>query len=183
MDSLEKRNKIVSMNIYIRKAIPSDAQEIATIHVETWQDAYKNLIPDEYLQSLSIADRTKKWQEMLSDENAHTTCLVGLLDDQVLGWASVCRCRDEDAQEKWGELAGIYIHPLAQSKGLGSALMQEGLSLLKKEGYTQATLWVLTTNNSARNFYEAKGWRKEGKTKIDLRDGFELHETRYSIAL
>jgi len=167
------------MKIKIRRATPSDAKEIATIHVETWKDAYKGLIPNDYLQSLSVADKAKKWHEMLSDENDQTIYLVGLLNDEISGWASLCKCRDEDTKENWGELGGIYIHPSAQNKGLGSILMKEGLSILKNDGYTQATLWVLTTNISTREFYEAKGWRLEGKTKIDPRDGFELHEIRY----
>ena len=68
----------------------------------------------------------------------------------------------------------MYIHQLAQSKGLGTALMQEGLKQLKKLGYEKATLWVLTSNIKARRFYESKGWRLDGKIKVDPRDGFDL---------
>lgn len=153
--------------------------QIATIHVETWQAAYRGLMPAEFLESLSISDRAKKWQEMLSDANDQTVFLVGLIEDNVQGWASLCKCRDDDANDHWGEVGGIYVHPLAQKRGLGALLMSDGLDLLKKAGYTQATLWVLTSNAAARKFYESKGWRVEGKTKIDKSKGFELHETRY----
>ena len=171
------------MNATVRRATLTDASAIAVVHVETWQDAYTGLIPEGYLQSLSISDRTIKWQEMLADESSHAICLVGLIDGKVCGWSSLCKCRDADSGPKWGELGGMYIHPSAQAKGLGSLLMAESLALLRKEGYSQATLWVLTTNNSARSFYESRGWRVEGKTKTELRESFELHETRYIIDL
>lgn len=171
------------MKIIIRKATPEDALHIATIHVETWQHAYQGLIPNDYLDKLSIPERAKKWKEMLTDPEVHVIHIVGLVDDQILGWASLCKCRDEDAKDTWGELGGMYVHPKAQKKGLGTLLMAESMELLKKERYTHATLWVLKENTNARKFYESKGWRVEGKTKIDQREGFDLHETRYIIEL
>jgi ribosomal protein S18 acetylase RimI-like enzyme len=171
------------MNKHVRRATPTDASRIATIHVETWQSAYEGLIPSDYLDSLSIAKRTKKWQAKLDDAQDKTIYLVGLIDEKVLGWASLCKSRDEDVKSDRGEVGGIYVHPTAQKKGLGSLLMAEGVNILKQEGYAYATLWVLTSNALAREFYESRGWRVEGKTKIDNSRGFELHETRYILEL
>jgi len=162
------------MSIVVRLAAPSDAKQIATIHVETWQNTYRGFIPNSYLNSLSIPNRTKKWLSMLNDKNDKSVYFVGEIDNRVMGWLSLCKCRDRDASNTWGELGGMYIHPLAQSKGLGTALMQEGLKQLKKLGYEKATLWVLTSNIKARRFYESKGWRLDGKIKVDPRDGFDL---------
>lgn len=61
--------------------------------------------------------------------------------------------------------------------------MNEALKRLKKDGYKKATLWVLDTNEKTRKWYESKGWKVEGATKIDKRDNFELKETRYTIDL
>lgn len=36
----------------IRKASPSDAKAIAQVHISSWQDAYRDLMPAEYLLSL-----------------------------------------------------------------------------------------------------------------------------------
>lgn len=171
------------MSIVVRLATPSDAKQIATIHVETWQNTYRGFIPNSYLNSLSIPNRTKKWLAMLNDKNDISVYFVGEINNRVMGWLSLCKCRDRDASSTWGELGGIYIHPLAQRKGLGTALMQEGLKQLKKLGYEKATLWVLTPNIKARGFYESKGWRLDGEIKVDPRDGFDLHETRYCIDL
>lgn len=36
----------------IRKALPSDAQAIAQVHISSWQAAYRDLMPAEYLDAL-----------------------------------------------------------------------------------------------------------------------------------
>lgn len=36
----------------IRKALPSDAKAIAQVHISSWQDAYRNLMSAQYMQSL-----------------------------------------------------------------------------------------------------------------------------------
>ena len=42
------------MNINIRKIEEQDLKQVAEIHVNGWKNAYKNLICDDYLNSLSI---------------------------------------------------------------------------------------------------------------------------------
>jgi len=171
------------MKLSIREAIPTDAEVIAKVLVETWQDAYLGLIPDDYLANLSISERTKVWKKNLTKKEDNTLTLIGCVENKVLAWASFGHSRDDDSDNKRGELWGIYVHPTAQGKKLGSMLMFEGIAFLKKKGYSSATLWVLTTNKKTRKYYEAKGWKIEGKVKIAPRKGFELHETRYVIDL
>jgi Tfp pilus assembly protein PilP len=40
-------------------------------------------------------------------------------------------------------------------------------------------LWVLASNERARAFYGARGWRPDGGTKTEPREGFSLNEVRY----
>jgi len=37
----------------IRAALPTDAQGIAQVHVRSWQQAYRELLPSDFLDSLS----------------------------------------------------------------------------------------------------------------------------------
>lgn len=104
-------------------------------------------------------------------------------DGKVVGWCTVGASRDKDSTKEIGELYGIYIHPDSIGKGFGSKLMDHALNALRKDGYKKATLWVLTSNEKTRKWYEKKGWKVEGKTKIDKRQNAELHEIRYIIGL
>lgn len=171
------------MALVIRQAIPKDAPKIAKIHVETWQCAYKNQIPDSYLNNLSIEERTKGWKKQIENPEKGVYAFVIETDGKVVGWCTAGVSRDKDASKETGELHGIYIHPDHTSKGFGSKLMSHALTTLKKDGYEKATLWVLDTNEKTRKWYEHKGWRVEGKTKSEPREGFDLHETRYIIDL
>jgi hypothetical protein len=42
---------------------------------------------------------------------------------------------------------------------------------------------VLDSNERARRFYEAMGWRADGHGKVDRRGEFELNEVRYAASL
>lgn len=46
--------------IKIRKATLKDVPAISTIKVEGWQSAYKNIISDEYLDSMNIQKTVEK---------------------------------------------------------------------------------------------------------------------------
>lgn len=47
----------------IRKALPSDARDIAQVHINSWQHAYRDLMPAHYLDSLdaTLAHRESNW--------------------------------------------------------------------------------------------------------------------------
>lgn len=169
--------------VRIRPAEAKDARQIAEVHVKTWQCVYRGQIPDAYLDSLSIEKRTETWKKQIEEPEKGIHILVVELHGRVIGWCSFGVSRDDDAYVDTGELMGIYMHPNFMGKGYGSILMDSALTLLKQNGYKKATLWVLDTNEKTRKWYESKGWRVEGKTKVDKRDSFELKETRYIIDL
>jgi GNAT superfamily N-acetyltransferase len=172
------------MPIYsVRNATPQDALGIARVHVKTWQCAYKGQIPDSFLDTLSVDQRTATWKKALENPEEGVYPFVVEADGRIIGWCTVGKSRDDDATKDIGELHGIYIDPEYIGKGIGSALMKHSLETLRKEGCKKATLWVLDTNEKTRAWYEHKGWVIEGKTKTEPRDGFDLHETRYEINL
>lgn len=50
----------------VRPATPRDVTAIATIHVETWQVAYRGQVPDEYFERLSVDGRISAWRDILA---------------------------------------------------------------------------------------------------------------------
>jgi len=143
-------------NFTIRKAQPEDALGIATIHVKTWQCAYKGQIPDSYLDNLSIEKRRKTWNESLKKKEEVKHPIVAISENKIVGWCASGKSRDEDVSDEIGELYGIYVSPEDIGQGVGSALMKECLHNLKKDGYKKANLWLLDTNKKTKKFYEKK---------------------------
>jgi ribosomal protein S18 acetylase RimI-like enzyme len=173
-----------SERVIIRPAQLAEAAQIAQVHVDTWQFAYKGLIPDSILSSLSVEGRTRRWDHTLAAAGIDTQTFVAELDGRVVGFCSVGPCRDEDLQgHEFGELLAVYVSPDSMKNGIGSALALAGLAFLRKNRHEKATLWVLTSNLASRTWYEKRGWAIEGGIKTDVIDGFEMHEARYWIVL
>jgi ribosomal protein S18 acetylase RimI-like enzyme len=171
------------MNFLIRDATPDDAKGIAVVHVKTWQSAYRGQIPDSILDSLSVKTRAIRRKELLRELPGDLSVLVAEVDGGIVGFIDVGSNRDDDVDAEVGELKGFIVDPDYMNKGIGSELMKQGLQILRKKGYKKATLWLLDTNENSRRFYTNRGWVVEGRTKVDKRDDFDLHETRYVINL
>jgi GNAT superfamily N-acetyltransferase len=171
-----------SMNV--RVASDSDARQIAEVHVATWRVAYRGLVPDEYLASLSVDQREEAWWRILAGADPpRTGALVLHHDVGVVAFAHWSPSRDDDAGPTIGEVTAIYVLPDFWGAGGGRSLLDGAIDNLRQAGFVRATLWVLETNLRARRFYEATGWLADGATKVEDRGSFSLREVRYRIAL
>jgi GNAT superfamily N-acetyltransferase len=72
---------------------------------------------------------------------------VAELSGRVVGFADVTPSSDEDAAPRTGYLGAIYLVADAAGKGIGRLLQEAALKDLCVRGFTEATLWVLSTNN------------------------------------
>lgn len=52
-------------------AMPEDCGAIAEVHVVSWQQAYVDIVPSEYLAGLSVAGREALWREALRAGTPH----------------------------------------------------------------------------------------------------------------
>ncbi|MEU4695201.1 GNAT family N-acetyltransferase [Actinoplanes sp. NPDC023714] len=161
----------------VRPAVPADAPGLATVHVLTWQAAYRGMMPQAYLDALSVAERAATWRGWLDRIAPPRAVLV--LSPGVSGFVTVGAGEDPST----GQLFAIYVLPSLWGTGCGRQLMDAGVASLTASGFTSATLWVLEENVRARRFYEAAGWHWDGATLLDDSRGFPLHEIRYRRAL
>ena len=168
-----------------RVAAVEDAAAIAQIHVRSWQQAYRGLIPQAYLDALDPASRALIWCRSIAGQSPPTQAALVIADsEQILGFAHICPTRDDDAQNNAvGELTSIYLHPDAWGNGLGHQLMAEALELLREAGNTEVTLWVLEGNARAIHFYEANGWSLDGAIKRATIADTTVTEVRYRKTL
>ncbi|WP_343177663.1 GNAT family N-acetyltransferase [Pseudomonas sp. 4810-S13] len=165
----------------IRDALPKDAKRIAQVHVSSWQHAYIDLMPADYLASLSatLPQREAYWARTIEGKDADV--LVAEVDGDVIGWLSLGLCRDEDASEAAsGEVMAIYVLAEYWSKGIGAQLWQAGFKRLLDQGYKRITLWVLSGNERAIHFYKGLGGTEDhGSLRTLVRGGVTLDEVRY----
>lgn len=160
----------------IRQATESDAADIARIHVDTWRVAYAGIVPESHLSNLSVNDCKQKWAKTLS-KSANGTRVAVMPDGQTVGWTSFGPSRDSDRQGIC-ELYAIYLDNSHWGQGIGRKLMEDAVSLLRDNGFTTITLWVLQENMRARAFYEKFGFGHDGTAKAINIDGKKLIEIR-----
>ena len=140
----------------IRQADIEDALAIATIHVRSWQHAYRDLLPEDQLESLSVAEREQQWTRHLDPGNSTETVVIEE-DGDIVGFASWGII--PDSQPVTAMLFSMYLDPAAMGKGYGSALMQAVEVDMIAAGALIGTLHVLRDNTPTRAFYERHGWQ------------------------
>ncbi len=158
------------MGVELREARVGDEAAVADIHVRAWQEAYRGLIPDEFLDDLDPEHRARTYDFESSDPDAPTTLLAVMEGEDcgevILGFVTFCRSRDIDAPDH-GEVVALYVDPERYETGVGRMLMAEARRRLWEAGYVDALLWVLDGNERAARFYEVEGWTRDGATRVE----------------
>lgn len=170
----------------IRRAFADDALGVASVHVRSWQAAYRGLLPDMYLDQLDVDARRAAWAGTIAEEDwPRTGTLVATeANGNVVGFAHVGAARDDDLDPLVvGELASIYVLPQVWGSGVGRRLMLAAVNVLRDAGFGAATLWVLDGNDRAQRFYEIGGWQLDGAAKDIVIAETTLAEVRYRLVL
>ena len=56
-------------SVTIRPVQSGDEHAIANVHIKSWQEAYRNLMPQDYLEGLSneLEDRVQIWTNIIAN--------------------------------------------------------------------------------------------------------------------
>lgn len=163
-------------DIKIRLARPGDVSEIANVHVSSWREAYRGLLPPEYLAKLNFRKKIDSWQKVICDTEKFT---VYVAEDRVgvIGFATFEAARDL-TWEGHGEVSSIYLLSRFKGRGVGKALLQSGMQVLIRRQFNQAYCWVLEGNPTIQ-FYEHTGATFSGQVKDDEIAGQKIKELAY----
>lgn len=132
----------------IRNAEKEDVRQIAEILVEDWQTAYRGIIDDAFLDSMSADQRyeieVKRYQKYVvaADGNA------------ILGYAWLEMTDDEAAD---CEVIALYVRYSKRNCGIGKRLLQYAMRYFRQAGKKTMIVWCLKGNDEARKFYEKAG--------------------------
>jgi GNAT superfamily N-acetyltransferase len=182
------------MAVRLREARRGDEMAVAELHVRSWQEAYRELMPAEFLAALDPRDRAGRYTFGSGEAEGPTTVLAVVDDrrsevgeggdegdpsltkgevrpgspsspyERQLGFVTFGGSRDEDAKDL-GEVYALYVDPERYRGGVGRVLMAEARRRLADAGFNEAILWVLQGNDRARRFYEGEGWEADGTTR------------------
>jgi GNAT superfamily N-acetyltransferase len=152
-----------TVSLSVRWATPDDARPIAAVHIASWRAAYRGLFPDRVLDGLSLDARERDWREWLDEGGARAFTLVAERDRRIVAFCTIeMPARAEDEPGDVAAIPALYAHPDAFGTGVGGALMDAAIDVMRDAGSCEAVLWMLEGNRRAAAFYERQGWRRDG---------------------
>jgi putative acetyltransferase len=131
----------------IRLSGPGEAETHFAIQRAACLPALAHIFPpDEY--PFPDDDVRRRWREF------EGTVLAAERDGKVVGIAGISEC--------W--LHGFYVRPEWWGTGVADELHDAALAAMPD--CAELRLWTLTENHRARRFYEKRGWRLNGETRV-----------------
>ena len=151
-----------------------DLLEISNIYERSWKYAYRDIIPQDYLDSIPKG----RWAGSINKIGMNS--LVVIENGRIIGTASFCKSRWKQYSD-YGEIVSIYFLPAYMGKGYGHQLLKKCIEELNILGYDNILLWVLEDNQRARKFYEKNGFSCSEIFMSDNIGGKELREVMYFV--
>ena len=156
--------------IKIRKACIEDAAEIANIHINSWREAYKGLLPQDFLDDrpLYFKNRYELWKKCTSrDEDI--IYIAEHPEHGIIGFSNAGPGRDSDKSD-YGEVYCIYLLQKFHKIGLGFKLLKACFDELLKRNYSQSYLWVLDKNPTIKFYEKTRAVEIDSPKEIEIAD-------------
>ena len=162
------------MSFAIFPAGPDDAADLARVHVASWRETYRGLLPDAYLDRMRPEEHTRRFARALITGEELVLAAAdrwGLVGYVAGGPARTWR-------ENEGEVTTLYVLRSAQGKGLGRRLLSGAARVLAANGARSLIISVLRDNMRARGFYEHLGGDPE-PVRMERGPGGVTYEVSY----
>ena len=155
-------------NVKIRQSKLSDIESIAKIKVAGFQNAYKGIIDDTFLNAMSVSEQMKILKKSYPLENV----FVAETDNEILGF---CRIYDYDKsvyedEEIDCEIRELYVKPDLKRMGIGSKLFNYILLYFKNKGKKKLYLGCFKDNCNSRKFYEKMGGNSWHEGELEIKE-------------
>ena len=164
----------------IRRALSADAATVGRIHVESWNVAYRGIMPDDVIARTDLAYRTDFWKRRIAD----AAWPIFLIEDsgREVAFCHLIPTPDpDDDPTRVGHITSIHVLPQLRGKGYGRLLLDHVFAEVRRRGFAEVTLWVLEENRKARAFYEQHGFHLDGGSRPY--PNTDVPEVRYRIKL
>lgn len=165
-----------TVSFVVFPAGPSDAEDLARVHVTSWRETYRGLLADAFLARMSEPGFTRRFRRALASPGDSVT-LAGADRHGLVAYAQGSASRRGVPGE--AEVQTLYVLRQAQGEGLGARLMTETARALAAQGATSLMVSVLRDNIRARGFYEHLGGEPEAARQEPGPGGRLLYEVAY----
>jgi GNAT superfamily N-acetyltransferase len=163
----------------LRKAKLKDAESIGKIRVAAWRAAYRQFMPEDFLDALDPANNLAELKERLSNQNSDFTVAVAEERGAVVAFSIVGKPRFETVDQTM-ELWAVNVLPEYWRMGIGSGLVKQAISYASRTGFERIELWCIKGNTPAQEAYGKLGFVESGQERSSSQlTGNTLHELHY----
>ncbi|MEQ1770866.1 MAG: GNAT family N-acetyltransferase [Devosia sp.] len=158
----------MSLTLHIRKAISGEVETLADIAFVAWE---RDLLP--FLNGPAASRSAERARLSQAAHDGLDRIIVAEVNDVAVGWCQRARGR--------AYIPFLFVAPLMQNQGVGTALLKRMESMLELEGADRVLLDTLADNVRAVNFYQHQGYsilalKQEGQPGRDPHMGVRLEK-------
>lgn len=144
------------MDLTLRDATEQDLGALVALHVHSWQDAYRGLVPDAFLDDGLPANRHQFWRDKFDQRQPADVILIAD-DGQPTAAGLVAVLVGRPAHDRPAFVDNLHVRPGLRSGGLGRRLMAAAVHRLRDQGVGGLSLEVIAGNTRAVDFYRRLG--------------------------
>lgn len=138
-----------------REATYDDAFRIAKLQAHNWQQHYRGLFSDHYLDKEVHAERLHVWQVRLQHPANNQYVLIAEENQHLAGF--ICGYFNDD-DEFGSYLDNLHVDATIQGKGVGTQLMAQFAKEIENgKARSCFYLWVVDTNLASIAYYTNVG--------------------------
>jgi ribosomal protein S18 acetylase RimI-like enzyme len=161
------------MKFNIRKMNRGDIKQVQQVAKRSWNYTYEGIFPLEIQESFL---KSAYNDEMMQRRLESSFIYVSEVDGKIVCFANFLPVKEDGKTE----LLAIYLNPEYQAKGIGTALLNEGIKNL--EDAKEVFIKVEKENNIGTTFYQAKGFKVVSEFD-DYFDGHTLKTVRMVLKM
>ncbi|MGL5651776.1 MAG: GNAT family N-acetyltransferase [Paraclostridium sp.] len=161
----------------VREYKKEDLDSVVKVHIDTWNSAYREIVPEECLLNRTYKKQKEKWSSRLFNNTDTREFMFVAENDkgEIVGFASAIV---NDTEEKFDStLYTLYIIEEYQTKGFGKVLIKSIASKLNDLGAKSMVLYAFELNKACK-FYEHLGGVQGDKNIVNISDK-DLVEVEY----
>lgn len=162
--------------LHIETLLPTDIGSVRALAHAVWQATYAPLIPQAQIDAM-LADRYAATRIRQQLDDPAQVWRLARLNDAIAGFAHACFAASDCKLDK------LYVDPVFQRRGVGSALLDEIKLLARERAATRLWLQVNRGNAQAIAAYRRYGFGIEREQVFDIGGGFVMDDYVMGLAL
>ena len=152
------------MKLVITKVNKEEIFQYAELKIRIWNDCYKHILPDIYLNNISVEDKASKYKNELLEDSTIAYYFI-IVSDVPIG---VLRLKyyENLAKEKYVCIKDLYFLQQYQNKGYGGAVYKFIKEEALKNNCHFISAYIIEKNEYARTLIKKLGFKETTNREV-----------------